>query len=89
MGTYTIQLEWDYFLTDNFIKMRTTTTITEIKNDLISAKIILDRINMYKTRLSESKTVSDTKFKNMNAALFGVKLIIADLLIDNNNLWNY
>ncbi|MEO5991882.1 MAG: hypothetical protein ABIP68_09630 [Ferruginibacter sp.] len=53
-----------------------------MENKQIDAEILLSRIEIYKDKLSSTKTVSDTRFKSMAQALFGVKLIIADLLID-------
>jgi len=51
----------------------------------LSPELLLSRIEMYKQRLSESKTLSNKDFKMMLSALLGVKLIIADLMIDNEH----
>ena len=55
-----------------------------IVSGLLSSELLLSRIEMYRQRLDESKTVSEKEYRMMMSALFGVKLIIGDLLIDNN-----
>ena len=50
----------------------------------LSSELLLNRIEMYRQRLEESKTVSERQYKMMATALFGVKMIIGDLLIDND-----
>lgn len=54
-----------------------------IVSGLLSSELLLSRIKMYEQQLSEAK-ISDREYRTMLKALFGVKLIIGDLLIDNN-----
>lgn len=75
---------------------RNTKTVPQIKEDVseakelihsgvLSSEVLLNRIEMYREQLEKSDDVTEDEYKLMQLALFGVQLIIADLLIDNDS----
>ncbi len=56
-----------------------------IHSGLLSSEILLNRIEMYRGQLEKSDSVTEEEYELMQLALFGVQLIISDLLIDNDS----